>query len=96
MKRVGTVGKANRQARNAIASIAACNDMRRCEIGLDRCLGTWPLAPAHRHKRAWYKGDAALLADPRQWVCACQHCHDAIEFDAELTEHTFMRLRGAE
>lgn len=94
MRKVGKVGRANSAARKKIASIAEKMEMKKCEIGLEGCLGAWPLAPAHRHKRAWYQGDAKLLADPRQWVCACQDCHDKIEFDGTLTEEIFLRLRG--
>lgn len=79
-----------------IGEHAAEMNLKRCEIGLPGCTETWPLAPAHRHKRAWYKGSAELLADPKQWVCACQVCHDQIEIDAALTEEIFMRLRGPE
>lgn len=96
MNKVGKNGKANKIARGLIADYAKVRDMKRCELNLEGCLKTWPLAPAHRHKRAWYKGDAVLLADPKQWVVACQCCHDQIEFDAGLTEEMFIKLRGNE
>lgn len=96
MKKVGKVGRANSAARKQIAIIAEKKDMKKCELGLAACMVSWPLAPAHRHKRAWYKGDAKLLADPKQWICACQSCHDQIEFDPMLTEEIFIRLRGPE
>lgn len=96
MKRVGKVGKANQDSRKIIASISESLGLSFCEIALKGCLLNWPLAPAHRHKRAWYKGDVAKLADIRQWVCACQYCHDKIEFNKELTEEVFMILRGQE
>lgn len=96
MKKVGKVGRANSAARKKIAQIAEKLDMKKCELSLVDCTVSWPLAPAHRHKRAWYKGDAKLLADPKQWVCACQGCHDEIEFDPVLTEEIFIRLRGPE
>ncbi len=93
---IGKHGKANRESRKVIAQIAQEKNLNHCEIGLDGCLRTWPLAPAHRHKRAWYKGDATLLADFRQWIAACQYCHDLIENNPELTEAIFMKLRGYE
>jgi len=96
IRRVGKIGRVNGKARQEIAEIAREKNLKECEIGLDRCTKTWPLAPAHRHKRAWYKGDAKLLAHPKQWVCACQSCHDQIEVDPELTEEIFMKLRGPE
>lgn len=94
--RAGRITRINSKARNMIAEIAREENLKECEIGIEGCTKTWPLAPAHRHKRAWYKGDAQLLADRRQWVCACQVCHDQIEVDAELTEEIFMKLRGPE
>jgi len=52
---------------------------------------------AHRHKRRWYKGkDPSLLDDFNQTVLACQPCHEKIEYDKELTQEMFMRLRGEE
>jgi hypothetical protein len=94
LKKIGKVGKANIQSRKRIAEIAEEKNLTRCEIQFEGCTLTWPLAPAHRHKRAWYKGDAELLADYNQWVCACQNCHDKIEHDAELTEQVFEKLRA--
>ena len=94
IKKVGKTGKANSAARKLIAQYAEENNLNRCEIAFEGCMQTWPLAPAHLHKRAWYKGDIELLADPQQWVVACQVCHDKIEHDKELTEEIFDKLRG--
>jgi len=96
IRKCGKVGRANSAARKEIARISEEKNLKRCEIAGPHCTETWPLAPAHRHKRAWYKGDAELLADPKQWVCACQTCHDHIEHDANLTEAVFVKLRGKE
>ena len=96
LKRVGKVGKANIEARKIIAEIAEEKQLVKCEIALKGCLISFPLAAAHRHKRAWYQGNVELLADYKQWVCACQYCHNEIEFDAELTEDIFKELRGDE
>lgn len=65
IKKVGKTGKANTASRKLIAQYAEERNLNRCEIGLEGCMVTWPLAPAHREKRAWYKGDVALLADPQ-------------------------------
>jgi hypothetical protein len=103
IRKVGKVGKANIASRKAIARTAERMKLISCELGpelikygINVCTYNWPLAPAHRHKRAWYKGDEEKLADVKQWVCACQSCHDAIEFDAVLTEAVFKSLRGEE
>lgn len=96
MNRVGKVGRANLKANKMIREYSEQHDLDTCEIGLHGCLGKFTVANAHRHKRSWYKGDADKLADPKQWVKACQCCHDKIEHDAALTEEVFMRLRGEE
>lgn len=103
IKKVGRIGKANIEARSVIAKKAEAMKLTVCELGpvliqygINVCEYNWTLAPAHRHKRAWYKGDAEKLADVKQWVCACVSCHDAIEHNAQLTEEVFMKLRGPE
>lgn len=104
MKKVGKVGKANIEARSIIAKKAEAMKLTQCEVGpilvrdygINICLYNFALAPAHRHKRAWYKGDVEKLADVKQWVAACVDCHDAIEHNAELTEAVFIKLRGEE
>jgi len=103
MRKVGKVGKANIAARKKIGELAEANKLTTCELGpvllsygINVCLYNFTLAPAHRHKRAWYKGDAEKLAAIEQWVCACVDCHDAIEHNAELTEAVFVKLRGKE
>jgi hypothetical protein len=100
IRKVGKVGKANINARGLIADYAKKMNLTSCEIGplglTTGCTKTWPVAPAHRHKRAWYKGDAIKLSLRSQWVVACQCCHDQIEHNKELTEEVFTKLRGSE
>ena len=96
IKRVGRVGKANIKANKLIRAQAQGLGLSFCEINFKECLRTFPLAPAHRHKRHWYKGQAEKLADIRQWVIACQYCHDKIEHNTKLTEEVFKALRGPE
>lgn len=96
LNKIGKIGEANKEARKRIAEIAEEKCLDYCEIGFEGCLHTMYLAPAHRHKRSWYKGDVDLLSDIKQWVSACQHCHNIIENDKELTELEFFRLRGLE
>ena len=93
LRKIGKVGRANLEARKRIAVIAQEKGLSRCEIDLHGCTRTWPLAPAHRHKRTWYKGDVELLSNFSEWVVACQTCHDAIEHNPTLTEEVFTRLR---
>lgn len=91
---IGRIGIANREARQIIAAIAEEYGLNRCEIHLPGCLINWFLAPAHRHKRGWYKGDVTKISDYNEWVCACQNCHDLIENDTKLTEEVFKKLRN--
>lgn len=93
LRRIGSIGKANMAARRIIAEIAEEKCLDYCEIQLDGICQNWPLSPAHRHKRAWYKGDVALLSDYNQWLAACQACHNFIEHKAIFTEELFIQLR---
>ena len=67
-----------------------------CEIKLEGCKNSSFLGFAHRHKRRWYKHDPKLLEAFNQTILACASCHDKIEYNKELTELTFRRLRGEE
>ena len=81
LRKIGKIGKANIEARKRIAEIAEEKGINYCEIKLEGCLGRMYLAPAHKHKRAWYKGDVDKLSDYNEWVCACVYCHHAIEWN---------------
>lgn len=93
LKRVGTIGKANLKANQIIREYLEMHPIHHCEIMFVGCLGNMFLQVAHKHKRAWYKGDVEKLSDPDEWVCACDFCHNAIEHDKELTDQVFARLR---
>lgn len=93
LNKIGRIGKANKIARDKIAEIAEEMNLRHCELQFTGCKKTMFLAPAHKHKRIWYKGNAELLADPQEWICACVVCHDVIEKNPDLTEDVFDKLR---
>lgn len=93
MKKLGKIGLANVKARRLIAEICEAENINRCELKLPGCKQYLFLAPAHRHKREYYKGDVAKLADKREWVAACVVCHDQIEVSRELTDKMFKKLR---
>lgn len=93
LRKIGKIGQANILARKKIAEIAEENNINICEIKLQGCLVNFALAPAHRHKRIWYKGNIDLLSDFNQWICACVVCHDKIENNEKLTEEVFKRCR---
>jgi len=97
INQIGKRGKANRESRNKIAEICEAENLCYCEIQFTNiCMRTFGLAPAHRHKRDYYNGDAEKLADKKQWVIACQACHNEIEVSKEKTEEVFLQLRGEE
>lgn len=93
MRKIGKIGKSNIKARKIIAEISEEKGLTYCEIQMEECLGGSFLAPAHKHKRAWYQGDVELLSDYNQWVAACVNCHNEIEHDEELTLEVFKQLR---
>ena len=93
LKRIGKTGLANIEARKRIAEIAEEKGLNYCELQLSGCLGNMYLAPAHKHKRAWYKGDVEKLSDYREWISCCVACHNVIEHNRDLTEDIFEKLR---
>ena len=93
LKRVGTIGKANLKANQIIREYLEIHPIHSCELMFEDCLGNMFLQVAHKHKRAWYKGEVAKLSDPNEWVCACTNCHNRIEHDSDLTEKVFTQLR---
>jgi len=99
-----TVSQINTAARKRIATIAEEAGLSRCELRFDGCMGTFGIAPAHRHPRGWYKrcfqtadDHIDLLSTPMQWVAACVYCHEILDNRAKTTEEKkeeiFNRLR---
>ena len=96
---IGKIGKRNLKANREIDKQLIEHDIRHCEIRIPHvCTIDSFLHRAHRHKRNWYKekGREHLLHDFKQWVLACDPCHDRLEVDPDLTEEVFMCLRGSE
>ena len=96
MKRIGKIGKANILANKKIKEQLQYDQINYCEMRLDGCMVSSFLQIAHRHKRAWYKGEPDLLADKNQWVLACHNCHEKTEWNRELNDEVFNRLRPCE
>jgi hypothetical protein len=96
MNRIGKTGRANAQANKKIREHIPEHDT--CElVGIvEHECAPFAMTTAHRHKRAWYGGDADLLADKKQWIRACVTAHDFIENDRDLTKELFTKLRGKE
>ena len=97
MKKIGKIGKINIEARKKIADMCESENLNYCELNISiACFKTAYLAPAHRHKRIWYRKCPEKLHDRKQWLIACINCHDKIEVDKKLTEEVFLKLRGKE
>lgn len=94
IKQVGKIGRRNAKANRELKEKFGQTSIRSCEIRLDKCMGTFGLSFAHRHKRIWYRSRPELLSDMNQVVLACAYCHGVIEKDAEMTEKVFTKLRG--
>ena len=92
LKKIGKKGQENLRYK---ALIKEMDLSQRCEMMLLGCLGGMYLTIAHRHKRSHYK-TAEELADPKQFVIACVHCHELQENNKELTEQIFNKIRGDE
>ncbi len=94
LKRIGKIGKRNIEANKIIHKRFQEEGIEHCELRLEGCMD-WPLQIVHRHKRDWYKvsGREKLLYAREETALGCQHCHDKIEHDRELTEKVFKRIR---
>ena len=93
LNKIGKIGQANIKSRKIIAEICEQKGLNYCEVRLEGCMGTFGIAPAHRHRRGYYQGNPERLADFNEWVVACQYCHQKIDSNQELLEQTFERLR---
>lgn len=92
LRKVGRVGKANLEANKRLKDVL--QGIVTCEMKLEGCMGGFTLQNAHRHKRAWYKGEVELLSDYKQVVKACTICHELTEYNRELNREVFNKLRG--
>lgn len=63
-----------------------------CELRLEGCWNDNALGFAHRYKRS----DPRCEHDFNGTVLACNPCHQKIEYDWELTEKMFDKLRPNE
>ena len=61
-----------------------------CEMRLPGCMSDFGLGFAHRHKR----GDPRCEHTFKKTCLACAYCHEKTEYDRELNEEVFTRLRG--
>lgn len=84
----------NRQANEKMKAYCQEHKITQCELSLSGCVPWLWLGFAHRHKRRYYYGQERWLHHPNQFLLACGKCHEKIEYDRELTESVFTKLRG--
>jgi len=82
----------NQQANKILKELYQDRDITYCEI----CGGTFALSWHHRHKRVFYKDKPELLSSFNQTILVCPVCHQKIEYNRELHNKTFKKLRGDE
>lgn len=92
----GKIGKANQKANRLLKTLFLAKGITTCELRYTGCTRDSFLGFAHRHKRIYYRNQLDKLSDYSQVILACTNCHNKIEYDEELTQIAFERLRGAE
>jgi 5-methylcytosine-specific restriction endonuclease McrA len=89
-KRTKLNAKANRKLKELFLNEQPLS----CEARLDKNCWVSAVTFAHRHKRNWYYGKPDELLWARdQVILACPQCHETLEYNKELTEETFKKLR---
>lgn len=89
----GRISEINAEARKKIAEIAEEMNLNYCELQFEGCQEYYTLAPAHKNRREWYRGDVNKLSDYNQWICACSNCHQQLDDDENLKDEVFNKLR---
>lgn len=93
IRQIGRQGKINIEANRKLRLLYQDKGLEKCEVGLSKCMRTFGLSFAHRHKRNWYYSKPELLSDFNQTILACASCHSELEKDKKLTEDVFKLLR---
>ncbi len=90
MLKKGKKTKSWERARRKLKKIYADIGITTCEIRFPGCKNNNFLTFAHRYKRR----DPRCKHDLNGTVLACIYCHNKIEYNRELSEKMFERLRG--
>lgn len=89
----GKKTKAWNRDRIKLKAIYAEKGITYCEIKLEGCWTDYALGFAHKHKRSWYNTRPELLGTFNETLLACNQCHQKIEYNKELTDYYFNKLR---
>lgn len=95
INKIGPIGRLNQKEKRELKKLFLKKDIRFCEANLvENCMGA-NLTFAHRHKKHWYLGKPDELRWSYNQVAGiCPVCHALMEYDKELTEQVFARIRG--
>ena len=87
----------NRKANEELKEIYTEKEIMSCELYEANCQPTFGLSWHHRHKRVWYydKPDS-MLSEFNQTLLVCASCHNDIEYNKELHDYYFNKLREDE
>ena len=77
------------RAREKLKKIYWTKEITRCELGFEFCTKDNYLGFAHRYKR----NDPRCKHTFNQTILACNSCHREIEYNRELSEEMFKKLR---
>ena len=89
MKRVGKKTKEWQKAQKKLRLEYFYKGITTCEARLPGCFNNWALSFAHRYKRR----DSRCTHDFEGTILACTSCHDIMEYNKQITEQLFERLR---
>lgn len=91
---MGRITKLNAKEKRELIKLFDRKDVRYCEVGISPDCTPMATTFVHRHKKHWYLGKPDELRwSYNQVVKGCIPCHNLLEFNRELTEETFKRLR---
>lgn len=98
INKIGKQGRINLKANKKLSKLWFDEEIDYCELDIPHECNAWMgLTNAHRHKRDWYKGKPEeLLWSYNQVARICLNGHNLIEYNKELTEEVFFKLRGDE
>lgn len=86
----------NKGANAKLKKIYADKGITTCELRLEGCTNNWALGFHHRHRRVDYRSWTEGLLSFNQTILCCVSCHEKVQYDKDLSDHYFGKLRGPE
>ena len=91
---MGRITEINKKSNEILKRIYQEKGIISCELRFPGCWRSNHLGFAHKEKRRKYYSCPEKLSEFRETILACPVCHDAIEYDRELTISVFKKLRN--